>query len=214
MSDHAAAAVEEFDSFLRRLESRDIHLCLPSPGMDPISETREQLLATYFGTKKMTTMNISRLATMNISRLDEFGSFDRERAILCFVWEARECLGDAERKEETSLARRAHWCAEATKMLESVHSMVQRESSGDAHPPAGLLLLARAISASKAAVNNGAIAVSYSESAALATAPDWDKQRAPKAISIFKRAAETARQETHRALADLCDLFPDAVAED
>lgn len=150
---------------------------------------------------------------MNIARLTEFDAHDRHATILCLTWQAREFLGDAERKEEAGFAARTRWCEEASVALEAAHSLLGRETVKTVLPTyAALDLLARACWAAKAAVANGHIAGSYHAATSEGMSPsDWERQRVSKAISIFKRAAETARQETHRALVELCELFPNAM---
>lgn len=153
--------------------------------------------------------------TKIISRLTEFDVYDRRSTILCLTWLAREYLGDAERKEEVGFVPRTQFCRDAVAVLEAASTMLRREAVlfGVAEPPA-LDLLERACLAAKAAVENGGIAMRYHRAASHDEHTDWEHQHVSKAISIFKRAAETARQETHRALVALCELYPDAVPTD
>lgn len=146
----------------------------------------------------------------NIARLTGFEPADTQKAILYLAWQAREYLGDAERKEETTLTIRAYWCAEAASLLEAVRTLLERYSL-DPTRQIAIDLVERSLAAAKAAVENGRIAARYYISSKEPRASDWDRQHTPKAISIFKRAAETARQETHRALVELCELFPDSM---
>lgn len=142
--------------------------------------------------------------TAHISRLGGFNRVDYERGVLILVWEAREYLSDAERSEKPAP------CIEARRLLDA--AVVLLAFTTTRHQRASDLLQ-RAASAATAAAENGALAASYALTVAAPAAPDWDKQRTPKALAIFKRAAETARQEAHRALADLCELFPEAIPE-
>jgi hypothetical protein len=150
---------------------------------------------------------------MNIARLTEFDAHDRHATVLYLAWQAREYLGDAERKEEAGFTARTCWCEEASIALEAARSLLGRDTDKTALPTyAALDLLTRACWAAKAAVANGYIARSYHAATSGAVTPsDWERQRVSKAISIFKRAAETARQETHRALVELCELFPETM---
>lgn len=162
----------------------------------------------------------------NITRLSEFDSQDRHATVLYLAWQAREHLGDAERSEEVSFAMRIRWCEQAATALEAARLLLTFEK---VPVLVALDLLARSCSAAKAAAANGAIAESYdavnsgpivmdrarailrTEVAATRQPTDWERQHVSKAIAIFKRAAETARQETHRALVELCELFPGAM---
>jgi len=152
----------------------------------------------------------------NIARLTEFDAQDRQSSVLCLVWHAREYLGDAERKEDAIFPVRVRWCEDASAALEAARAMMMRENvwegRSDARSPAlAIELLSRACSASTAAIANGQLATAYHAASRMTGPLEWDTQRTPKAISIFKRASETARQETHRALVELCELFPDAM---
>jgi hypothetical protein len=157
---------------------------------------------------------------MNIARLEDFGLLDTQKTILYLAWQAREWLGDAERKEEAGLPTRAAWCQESASILLSAVTLFDYLRDAAKLPVAKTPaytrsrdLLCRAQWAAEAAVQNGKIADSY-HLAVQAFATSWETQHASKAISIFKRAAETGRQETHRALVELCELFPKAIPED
>jgi len=149
--------------------------------------------------------------TMNISRLSGFTSRDTQKTILNLVWQAREYLSEAERQEQVALGIRAFRCREAGALLDAARFLLERQILPVFH---SLTMLTRACSAANAAFENGEIATRYSEALREASATSWDKQRAPQAVSIFKRAAEAGRRETHRALADLCELLPDAIPTD
>lgn len=161
----------------------------------------------------------------NIARLTEFDSQDRHASVLHLTWQAREYLSDAERSEEVSFVMRIRWCEQAATALEAARSLLMFEK---VPVMVALDLLARACSAAKAAAANGVIAESYDAvndrpivmerarailhtEVATRQPSDWERQHVSKAIAIFKRAAETGRQETHRALVELCELFPDAM---
>ncbi len=170
-------------------------------------------------------MNAKTKTMMNISKLSEFDSQDRGATILHLTWQAREHLSDAERNEEVSFIMRIRWCEQAATALEAARSLLMFEK---VPVMVALELLTRACFAAKAAAANGVIAESYSAvnsrpivmerarailhtEVATRQPSDWERQHVSKAIAIFKRAAETGRQETHRALAELCELFPDAM---
>lgn len=160
---------------------------------------------------------------MNIARLSEFGPRDRQRTCLLLAWQAREYLSDAENSESVGLAFRTGWCGEAAVLLEAGRALLERETAADRlnrdlpsarrnRVEVAIDLMERSLAASKAAIENGRIAARYSiATARKGPVSEWDKHHAPKAISIFKRAAETARQETHRALVELCELFADVM---
>lgn len=152
---------------------------------------------------------------MNIARLTEFDAFDRRSTIVCLTWLAREYLGEAERKEEVGFAPRIEACREAAAALDAVYFMLRRELIPGATNAERILDLAdRARMAARAAIENGGIAQRYHVITTRQEHTDWEHQRVSKAISIFKRAAETGRQETHRLLAELCELYPDIVSEE
>jgi hypothetical protein len=159
---------------------------------------------------------------MNIARLDDFGVLDTQKAILYLAWQAREYLGDAERLENAGLATRSDWCHQSASILLTAITLFDRAREAAvpsiSETPAYMRsrdLLCRAHWAAEAADKNGKIAGSYYGAVFSETPPTaWEKGHAPKAISIFKRAAETGRQETHRALVELCELFPKAIPED
>lgn len=150
---------------------------------------------------------------MNIAKLSEFTDADAQLSTIFLAWKAREVLGDAERMEDQGLHGRSVRCHEATTMLGATMTLLTllatRMTPGRA--ARALDLTDRALTAAKAASANGHIAMLYQDSALTKAAPEWDKQHSTKAISIFKRATETARQETHRALVELCELFPGAM---
>ena len=153
----------------------------------------------------------------NIARLSEFDMQDTQTTILYLAWQAREYLGDAERKEKEPLVVRTCWCLEAKTLLEASRDLLYRFGHEDrddmlarsSRVATAADLLARARHAAAAAAENGSLAAKYE--AEPSTGSAWDRAHAPKTISIFKRAAETARQETHRALVELCELFPEAM---
>lgn len=152
----------------------------------------------------------------NIALLEEQGPAEARRAVITLAWQARESLGDAERRMEASLLVRTMWCKEAASFLEASISLMSRAVSDDAFDSCharSIELLRRAALAARAAIENGQIAHSYVSSADDAHAPEWDRHRVSKARSIFKRAAESGRQETHRAMVELCELFPDVVGQ-
>lgn len=72
-------------------------------------------------------------------------------------------------------------------------------------------LLSRAREAAKAAYHQGSIARSYADKQ---SPSEFEERQAKKTRQILRRAAEAARQETHRALAELLAIFPDAYAID
>ena len=149
---------------------------------------------------------------MNIARLTEFDAFDRRSCIVCLTWLAREYLAEAERKEEVGFAPRIEACREAAAALDTVYLMLRRELIPGTPDVEKLLDLAdRTRMAARAAVENGGIALRYHIATTRQEPTDWERQHVSKAISIFKRAAETGRQETHRLLVALCELFPDAI---
>jgi hypothetical protein len=146
--------------------------------------------------------------TNPITKLDGFSRLDRERAILLLVWEAREYLSDAERGKSTPPRVRIDACGEAHRLLDAALVLTS--------PQMGRVRdwLKRARFAASAAAENGEIAASYALASANAKATEWELLRAPKALALFERAAETARGETHRALAELCETFPNAIPKE
>ena len=152
---------------------------------------------------------------MNIAKLSEFNDADRQLSTLFLAWQAREMLGDAERMEDKGLHARSALCNEAATMLSAALTLLTMRGrfplSAGARLSRAVDLTERALAAATAAVANGHIAMKYQNSTLSKAAPEWDKQHSSKAISIFKRATETARLETHRAMVELCELFPNAM---
>jgi hypothetical protein len=149
-----------------------------------------------------------------IARLAEFDSQDTEATILYLAWQAREYLGDAERKEDQTLAVRQGWCEQSAALLLTAVTLFDRTVPSISQFATHVRtrdLLCRAHATSVAAVENGKVAASYAGAISRPSPTSWEQQHASKTISIFKRAAEAGRQETHRALVELCELFPDAM---
>jgi hypothetical protein len=138
--------------------------------------------------------------------MSEFDAFDRHSCIVCLAWLAREYLAEAERKEEIGFAPRIEACREGASALDAAYTLLRRETVKTDDAANALDLIDRARMAARAAAENGSIALRYH----IATTRR-EHQHVSKTISIFKRAAETARSEAHRALAALCELLPDAV---
>jgi len=150
---------------------------------------------------------------LNIARMTEFDAFDRHSCIICLVWLAREYLAEAERKEEVGIAPRSEACREAASALGAAYILLRREATiiKSDNATNTLDLIDRARMAAQAAAENGGIALRYHIATTRREHTDWEHQHVSKTISIFKRAAEAARSEAHRALAAICELFPDAV---
>lgn len=145
---------------------------------------------------------------MNIADLSDFDHNARSQTLLFLVWESREFLSDAERGDV--LSGQISACEDAKRLLDAASTVLNLNARTErAHD-----LLKRASSAAGAAAEQGAIASSYALASVSPTASDWEKQYATKATAIFKRAAETARRESHRALAELCELFPNAIPKE
>jgi hypothetical protein len=150
----------------------------------------------------------------NISRLSEFDAQDTQATVLYLTWQAREWLGDAERKEDQTLTVRSGWCEQSAALLLTAVTLFDRTVPSISQASAYARtrdLLCRAHATSVAAVENGKVATSYAGAISRPSPTSWEWQHASKTISIFKRAAEAGRQETHRALVELCELFPDAM---
>jgi hypothetical protein len=152
-----------------------------------------------------------------ISQLAGFDLFDGQSAALYLTWLAREYLGNAERDASAGFAFRIQSCTDASLALDAAIVIIRRECEmattvvgvqKNAPKLAAIDLLERANSAAKAAIENGRIAASYQQST---TQTEQERARVNKSVSVFKRAAEAGRQETHRALAAVCDLYPDSV---
>jgi len=147
-----------------------------------------------------------------ITKLGNYSRYDMQETLLAVVWEAREWLSEAERCESND--ERAEACSGALHLLRGALSMAPRV---DADRRRIIDLLERAVDSTAAAAANNRLAASYDVSLAEtdggANSPSggWDSQRMEKAGMIARRAAETARSETHRALAELCEVWPDAM---
>lgn len=140
---------------------------------------------------------------------------DQQTAVIVTVHRARELLSEAfraiERSEDDAGSQRAVATAlEALPLLEGAAPLARvlvRPRLPDANPHVGDKthdLLARAIHATRAAVEHGHIALSY----ATRRHSDWDQRYVQRARQIWARSTEAALQETHRALAELAELLP------
>jgi hypothetical protein len=150
----------------------------------------------------------------NLSRLGDFTMLDQRRSILFLVWQAREMLSAAEHDEAATVFMRAHRCGDAAMLLDSASVLISQVNRDDPTVIRALDTTNRAVAAARAAHENGKLADLYQQASQSPTGTEWDRQRSPKATGIFKRAAETARNETHRALAELCEVFPNAMPEE
>jgi hypothetical protein len=151
-----------------------------------------------------------------IASLSGFERSDIERAVLLLTWQAREMLG------LTEDAFAGHWpleecinvCSQAAALLSAADALLAEPlvlNGAYNWAPHALFLLPRAVAASKSATENGRVAAGYLADTARYTEGTWEHKHAPKAVQIFNKSIETARREAHRALAELCEMFPESV---
>lgn len=152
---------------------------------------------------------------MNFTRIGDFTIIDQQRSALFLLWQAREWLSEVERNDG-DFHHRAVICGEAATLVAAAKTALIRPPTSDDR--ARLFryyeLCDRAVAAANAAKDNGLIATNYHTAAARRKNDEWEQRYAPKAGSIFKRAAETARSEVHRTLVELCEMCPDAMPEE
>jgi len=134
---------------------------------------------------------------------------DRQSAIIVAVHTAREYLSFAERAADSATLYYPEVLAKIRSAddLLGTATAICHEVAPDQTARARSLLV-RAREAAKAAFHQGELARSYFDAGA--TEPAFDAKQAKKTRGILRRAAEAARQETHRALAELAETFPDA----
>jgi hypothetical protein len=137
---------------------------------------------------------------------------DRKSAIVVAVHTARDYLSIAERSADggtiyyPDVLNKIQGADNALGTAATLCREVDLDGTKNARE-----LLARAREATKAAYHQGSIARSYAEKK---HPSDFEERQAKKTRQILRRSAEAARQETHRALAELLDVFPDAYTED
>lgn len=148
------------------------------------------------------------MSTHRIASMADPPDEDRKSAIIVSVHAAREYLSLAERAADSGTI----YYPEVLSKIRSADDLLGtasalcREVDATA-TTAARELLERARESAKAAYHQGTIAQSY---AAKEEPSAFEEKQADKTRGILRRAAEAARQETHRALAELADLFPDA----
>ena len=133
---------------------------------------------------------------------------DRKSAIIVSVHDAREYLSFAERSADGGTI----YYGEVLSKIRSADDLLGTATAlcrdVDAEGTETVReLLERAREATKAAFHQGSIARSYGDKQ---DPSSFERKQADKHRGILRRSAEAAKQETHRALAQLLELFPDA----
>lgn len=141
-----------------------------------------------------------------IRRLAAPTSDDYARALIALVYLARDLLGDAERLASDAAPHiAADNCAEALRHLRSAeHLFLHRTHNRE--PGSTSQSFERAIHTSEAAVAQIKVFRNY----AVLTRSDYEQKQLDHYRGVWRRAARAAKQEAHRVLARLVELFPDA----
>ena len=139
-----------------------------------------------------------------ITVLDGFSSSDIQKTCLLLAWKARAELSVAEQNPDMILTIRGVHVSNAISALNAAIDLIGPQKKMDRVRM--LLLVAHSASeASQAQLNVAANA------AFLVTSMPEMAKRAEHALLIFTKATEAARKDAHRALAELCELFPESV---
>jgi hypothetical protein len=144
---------------------------------------------------------VSHLATM-ADPLDD----DCAHAAIVLVYRARESLSIAERQADIAdIPDPSIGVTELEGALKQLHGAVELTAHLEGAKQ-GRLLLGRAIRATEAALGQVHLYDLY----AVAEPTPLETKQSGHLRGIWRRAAEAARQEAHRALHELTETFPDA----
>lgn len=135
---------------------------------------------------------------------------DRASAIVTSVHLARELLSLAERLADSSskdFATAQRYISRALSCLDAASTLLPDDSAAPGVHLARLGLV-RAVAASEAALGHAKLAESYG--GGVIPQAGFEAQQRDRTRTIWFKATEFARQETHRALAVLVALFPEA----
>lgn len=134
---------------------------------------------------------------------------DRESAIIVAVHTARETLSIVERAAdgtaETYFPALLGKIEAADSLFRTAEALCEEVSAH--RTQRARQLLQRARERAKAAYHHGQTARSYAE---LTEPSSFEAKQRSKTRAILRRATEAAKQEAHRALTELAEVFPDA----
>jgi hypothetical protein len=143
-----------------------------------------------------------------LSTLNEPDDTDRTQALVTAVHMGREMLSLAERIADSAsmdFTSALRYLASALTYLRAASELLP--SSGSNLGGAATRAMLRSIAASEAALGHAKLAQSYG---ACRLPEAFEVQQAARSRVIWKKATEAARQEAHRALAAVAELYPDA----
>jgi hypothetical protein len=142
---------------------------------------------------------------VKIAQLREFGPTDSPRTIVHLLWLARETLGRAMRDATIAMPTRAALCLDSAEMIRAAKLLAYSDLGHNTDTIWTHLDLAD--DSARSAKLLGLLAARYGELAS--DGKTWEKERAEKANTIFRKAAESAQQCVHRALSQICDVLPE-----
>jgi hypothetical protein len=143
---------------------------------------------------------------VKIAQLREFGPTDSPRTIVHLLWLARETLGRAMRDTTIAMPVRASLCLDSAEMIRAAKLLAYNDLGHDTGAIWTHMDLAD--DSARSAKLLGLLAARYGELASEGKST-WEKERAEKANTIFRKAAESAQQCVHRALSQICDVLPE-----
>lgn len=141
-----------------------------------------------------------------IKRLADPSPDEQESAIIVAVFQARAMLSEAERiadMSESGFARGIQLCRDGSDCLGAARAMLADELSASRVRD----LLDRACHAADTAIEHAQLAHTYASSS---DHTDFDDRMTRNVRRHWYRATQLARQDAHRALSDLAELFPEA----
>ncbi len=134
---------------------------------------------------------------------------DRVRAVLTMIFDARDLVSETERQDRDARDPLLH---DARHLLEA-STRIMAHLPHRATLDMACAFVQRALVAVRAASYQLALARQY-ENSALEWKRPWDVEFAPKTRTVATKATVVARQEIHRALAEVCIAFPHIVPPD
>lgn len=150
-----------------------------------------------------------------LGALTEPSDTDRTKALVTATHMSRELLSLAERISDSATSRdftaAQRYIATALTYLQTVLALLPTHGGTDNKcPTTGVRnALLRTVAASEAALGHAKLAESYATMTAEQVSA-FEAQQVARTRSHWHRATEAARQEAHRALAGVVDMFPEA----
>lgn len=157
-----------------------------------------------------------------IAQMAEPSANDMARSAIVAAYTAREHLSESERfltsREDEglnvfALSEQSQHVHQAASLIEAAYSMFcehQRRNQLGTNEDVQLSFH-RALRAAMAAKEQGHLAAAYADRVNTSTCdPDFAYKQSRAGMMRFRKATESARQDAHRALAELCEVLPDA----